>query len=89
MANKIDQIKQLIRGSKLSTSERVALYEILISLPDQEKVDTYDYILKHPEIINKIVENYNKKKEIIKKQDKKAWEKLLKKEEKELEKVAK
>ena len=89
MTDLLDQIKQLIRDSKLSTSERVDLYEILFSLPEQEKPDTYEYLVEHPEMINKIVENFKKKKEIIAKQDKPAWQKLLKEEEKELEAVAK
>ena len=62
---------------------------ILTSLPNEDENQTFDLIIEKPDIIYKIVENYNKKKEIVKNCDKQAWQELLKEEEKELEALAK
>lgn len=64
-------------------------YKVLYSLPDDIREDTLDCIIPNPDTIQKILKNYKEKKEVVNAQDQKGWQKLLKEEEKELEKLAK
>lgn len=86
--NKFDQIKKIINESNLANEDKINLYLILTSLPSDFKEETFDFIIEKPKVIYQVAENYKKKKEIIRKQDKQAWQELLKEEEKMLESMA-
>ncbi len=85
----IEKFKKVIRDSKLSDAEKVDFYELFVSLPPYLMRETVKNVLKQPDSIYKIVENFRKKQEIIANQDKDGWQELLKEEEKELGKLAK
>ena len=59
--------------------------KLFVILSDEEKKDLMEFLVENPNSVKSLIENFRKKKDIIAKQDKKAWEKLLNEEKKELE----
>ena len=85
-----ESFNQAVDKVGLSKDEKQDLDKLIIAVPGPvERENLMELLLEKPDLIKKLVENFRKKQEIIATQDKDAWKKLLKEEEKELEELAK
>lgn len=84
-----ESFNQAVDKVGLSKDEKQDLDKLMIAVPGPvERENLMELLLEKPDLIKKLVENFRKKQEIIATQDKDAWKKLLKEEEKELEELA-
>ncbi len=85
-----EKFNKAVEKVGLTNEEKQNLDKLITTTPaPEEKKNLMELLLEKPELIKKLIENYKKKQEIIATQDKDAWQKLLKEEEKELEELAK
>lgn len=83
----MDQLKLLLTKSDLTPEEQNELFAILKLLPIVEVNELSDFLVTHPEWIDKLYHNYKQKKEISTSKDIKKWQEIFDDEKIELEKL--
>ena len=94
--NKTKKILDLAKEASLNIEENQIFINFIMKLNENDNDETkstrdeiYKLLTEKPHMVKKVVENFRRKQDIIAKQDKQAWQELLKEEEKELEALAK
>jgi len=83
-----NNFQKVIAKAGLSEKDRKDLDELISAVPGpDEREGIIELLVERPKLISKLIENFQKKKEIIASQDKEAWQKLLEEEKGELEKL--
>ncbi|PIR07432.1 hypothetical protein COY65_00290 [Candidatus Jorgensenbacteria bacterium CG_4_10_14_0_8_um_filter_39_13] len=83
-----NNFQKAIAKAGLSEKDRKDLDELISAVPGpDEREGIIKLLVERPKLISKLIENFQKKKEIIASQDKEAWQKLLEEEKGELEKL--
>ncbi|OGF25709.1 hypothetical protein A2303_06940 [Candidatus Falkowbacteria bacterium RIFOXYB2_FULL_47_14] len=84
----MDKLKSLLSDSSLADHEQKELFEIFANLSKDELGELSDFLSIHPEWVDVLYRNYEKKKKAAVSMDIKKWREIFDEEKRELEKLA-